>query len=141
MPSTPSAMNRAAKVANVSSSAGFVTSVGRIGPPRMEYRQRRARSSVRARPPDVTGVLQFGLARSTSTGRPIPGAPDIVAAGSTPAWTRRPDRTRPGDERTRPTVTLRARHTPLALPNSRDPRLHVAAVIITIHILGQAVLG
>ncbi len=26
---------------------------------------------------------------------------------------------------------------PLVLPNIRDPRLHVAAVVITIHVLGQ----
>ena len=30
---------------------------------------------------------------------------------------------------------------PLILPNIRDPRLHVAAVIITIHVLGQVALG
>ena len=30
---------------------------------------------------------------------------------------------------------------PLILPNVRDPRLHVAAVIITIHVLGQVALG
>ena len=30
---------------------------------------------------------------------------------------------------------------PLILPNLRDPRLHVAAVIITIHVLGQVALG
>ncbi|MGQ0850023.1 MAG: hypothetical protein ACT4OP_13115 [Actinomycetota bacterium] len=30
---------------------------------------------------------------------------------------------------------------PLVLPNVRDPRLHLAAVIITIHILGQTDLG
>ena len=30
---------------------------------------------------------------------------------------------------------------PLILPNIRDPRLHVASVVITIHILGQVVLG
>ena len=29
---------------------------------------------------------------------------------------------------------------PLILPNVRDPRLHVAAVIITIHVLGQVAL-
>ncbi len=39
------------------------------------------------------------------------------------------------------TLTLGASTYPLVLPNTRDPRLHVAAVIITIHILGQAVLG
>jgi Na+-translocating ferredoxin:NAD+ oxidoreductase RnfD subunit len=30
---------------------------------------------------------------------------------------------------------------PVILPNVRDPRLHVAAVIITIHVLGQVALG
>ena len=30
---------------------------------------------------------------------------------------------------------------PLVLPNVRDPRLHVAAVIISIHVLGQVALG
>jgi Na+-translocating ferredoxin:NAD+ oxidoreductase RnfD subunit len=30
---------------------------------------------------------------------------------------------------------------PLILPNVRDPRLHVAAVIITVHVLGQVGLG
>jgi Na+-translocating ferredoxin:NAD+ oxidoreductase RnfD subunit len=45
-----------------------------------------------------------------------------------------------------PTVTARtlsfgARSYPLVLPNVRDPRLHVAAVIITIHVLGQVGLG
>jgi Na+-translocating ferredoxin:NAD+ oxidoreductase RnfD subunit len=30
---------------------------------------------------------------------------------------------------------------PVILPNIRDPRLHVAAVIITIHVLGQVALG
>ena len=35
------------------------------------------------------------------------------------------------------TVTLADRSYPLILPSIRDPRLHVAAVIITIHVLGQ----
>jgi hypothetical protein len=35
------------------------------------------------------------------------------------------------------TLTLRGTSYPLVLPNARDPRLHVAAVIITIHVLGQ----
>jgi len=39
------------------------------------------------------------------------------------------------------TLTLGESSYPLILPNIRDPRLHVAAVIITIHILGQTVLG
>ena len=35
------------------------------------------------------------------------------------------------------TLTLGASTYPLFLPSIRDPRLHVAAVIITIHVLGQ----
>ena len=35
------------------------------------------------------------------------------------------------------TLTLSGTTYPLILPNTRDPRLHVAAVIITIHVLGQ----
>jgi Na+-translocating ferredoxin:NAD+ oxidoreductase RnfD subunit len=38
-------------------------------------------------------------------------------------------------------VTLGSRSYPLILPNVRDPRLHVAAVIISVHVLGQVVLG
>jgi len=34
-------------------------------------------------------------------------------------------------------LTLRGTAYPLILPNIKDPRLHVAAVIITIHVLGQ----
>ena len=39
------------------------------------------------------------------------------------------------------TLTFRGEAYPLVLPNLRDPRLHVAAVIITIHVLGQVGLG
>ena len=39
------------------------------------------------------------------------------------------------------TVTLGGATYPLVLPNLRDPRLHVAAVIITVHVLGQVALG
>ena len=39
------------------------------------------------------------------------------------------------------TLTLRGASYPLVLPSIRDPRLHVAAVIITIHVLGQVGLG
>lgn len=39
------------------------------------------------------------------------------------------------------TLTLGSASYPVVLPNIRDPRLHVAAVIITIHILGQVALG
>ena len=35
------------------------------------------------------------------------------------------------------TLTVGGATYPLILPNIRDPRLHVAAVIITIHVLGQ----
>ena len=35
------------------------------------------------------------------------------------------------------TLTLGGSTYPLILPNTRDPRLHVAAVIITVHVLGQ----
>src|SRR5262245_38649335 len=35
------------------------------------------------------------------------------------------------------TLTLRGATYPLVLPNVRDPRLHVASVIITVHLLGQ----
>ena len=35
------------------------------------------------------------------------------------------------------TLTLGGSAYPLVLPTIRDPRLHVAAVIITIHVLGQ----
>ncbi len=38
-------------------------------------------------------------------------------------------------------VTIGSGSYPLILPNIRDPRLHVAAVIITIHVLGQVGLG
>ena len=39
------------------------------------------------------------------------------------------------------TLTIGGTSYPLVLPNVRDPRLHVAAVIITIHVLGQVGLG
>ena len=38
-------------------------------------------------------------------------------------------------------LTLGRQSYPVVLPSLRDPRLHVAAVIITIHVLGQVVLG
>jgi hypothetical protein len=40
-----------------------------------------------------------------------------------------------------PTVRLGGTEYPVVLPNVRDPRLHVAAVIISIHVLGQVALG
>jgi Na+-translocating ferredoxin:NAD+ oxidoreductase RnfD subunit len=39
------------------------------------------------------------------------------------------------------TLVLGASTYPVVLPSTRDPRLHVAAVIITIHVLGQVALG
>jgi Na+-translocating ferredoxin:NAD+ oxidoreductase RnfD subunit len=39
------------------------------------------------------------------------------------------------------TLTIRGESYPLVLPSLRDPRLHVAAVIITVHALGQVGLG
>ena len=39
------------------------------------------------------------------------------------------------------TLTLGRRAYPVTLPNVRDPRLQVAAVIVTIHVLGQVALG
>lgn len=42
-----------------------------------------------------------------------------------------------GDDVTNRTLTLGHTTYPVTLPNIRDPRLHVAAVIITIHVLGQ----
>lgn len=38
-------------------------------------------------------------------------------------------------------LSLRGATYPVVLPNVRDPRLHVAAVIITIHVLGQIALA
>ena len=35
------------------------------------------------------------------------------------------------------TIAVGGASYPLVLPNIRDPRLHVAAVIITVHVLGQ----
>jgi hypothetical protein len=39
------------------------------------------------------------------------------------------------------TLTLGQGSYPLILPNIRDPRLHVAAVVISVHVLGQVGLG
>ena len=39
------------------------------------------------------------------------------------------------------TLTIAGGTYPLVLPSVRDPRLHVAAVIITVHVLGQVGLG
>jgi Na+-translocating ferredoxin:NAD+ oxidoreductase RnfD subunit len=39
------------------------------------------------------------------------------------------------------TITIGGTSYPLTLPSARDARLHVAAVIVTIHVLGQVTLG
>ena len=39
------------------------------------------------------------------------------------------------------TITFRGNSYPLVLPSTRDPRLHVAAVILSVHLLGQVGLG
>ncbi|HEY8864684.1 MAG TPA: hypothetical protein VIO37_11000 [Candidatus Dormibacteraeota bacterium] len=41
----------------------------------------------------------------------------------------------------RPTVRIRGREYPVILPSLRDARLHVAAVLLTLQVLGQTVLG
>src|SRR5436305_14929937 len=41
----------------------------------------------------------------------------------------------------RRTVSIRGREYPLLLPSIRDPRLHVAAVLMTLQVLGQTVLN
>ena len=41
---------------------------------------------------------------------------------------------------TTPTLELERRTYPVVLPRLSDPRLHVAAIIITIHVLGQTEL-
>src|SRR5919107_1591587 len=52
-----------------------------------------------------------------------------------------PDPRAPGGLMTARTLTVAGGTYPLVLPSIRDPRLHVAAVIITIHVLGQVGLG
>ncbi|HET7028357.1 MAG TPA: hypothetical protein VFI28_11755 [Candidatus Limnocylindrales bacterium] len=63
-----------------------------------------------------------------------PSPPAAVTLAVAPQAVRRPPA---------PSVLLRigARPVPVFLPSVRDPRLHVAAVIITIHVLGQVGLG
>src|SRR5262249_41887085 len=40
-----------------------------------------------------------------------------------------------------PAVTFRGRSYPVLLPSVRDPRLHLAAVIVSLQVLGQVALG
>src|SRR5499427_7792893 len=41
----------------------------------------------------------------------------------------------------RPVLTIRGTQYPVLLPTVRDPRLHLAAVIITLQVLGQTAFG
>ena len=41
----------------------------------------------------------------------------------------------------RPVLTIRGTQYPVLLPTFRDPRLHLAAVIITLQVLGQTAFG
>jgi hypothetical protein len=43
-------------------------------------------------------------------------------------------------EKTQPAVRFGSRRIPVVLPSLRDPRLHLASVIMTVHVLGQTVL-
>ena len=65
------------------------------------------------------------------------GAPRCPASSALPC--RRNARTTPA--MTARTLTVGGGTYPLVLPNIRDPRLHVASVIITIHVLGQVGAG
>ena len=41
----------------------------------------------------------------------------------------------------RPSLTIRGTRYPVLLPTVRDPRLHLAAVIVTLQVLGQTAFG
>ncbi|HZK72551.1 MAG TPA: hypothetical protein VFD88_00935 [Clostridia bacterium] len=57
---------------------------------------------------------------------------------SIPVDSRQPPAT---DGKKRRTVRIRGREYPVVLPSIRDPRMHVAAVLLTLQVLGQTVLG
>jgi hypothetical protein len=69
----------------------------------------------------------------------------VVRCDRAPArLTNRPDETIPLPAMTTAalrTLRLGQKDYPVVLPNVRDPRLHLAAVIISIHVLGQTALG
>jgi hypothetical protein len=69
-------------------------------------------------------------ARSATTAGPTP-----IAQGSTPPG---PDRAKAAGPRT---LRIGGRSYPVVLPSIRDPRLHLAPVIISIHLLGQVALA
>src|SRR6185436_3213886 len=60
-----------------------------------------------------------------------------AATPATPAATPATPAPRPAPR----TLTIGGTAYPVFLPSIRDPRLHVAAVIITVHVLGQVGLG
>ena len=64
---------------------------------------------------------------TTSPGAAPATAPATAPAPAPAAGTRRPARS----------LTFRGASYPVVLPSLRDPRLHVAAVIISVHVLGQ----
>src|SRR6185503_17382045 len=68
-------------------------------------------------------------ARSVTDAPAAPGAAPGPAAPEPPA--------KPAGR----TVRIFGRSYPFVAPNIRDPRLHLAAVIISIHVLGQIGLG
>src|SRR3954466_7981955 len=134
IPSMPSATKRAATFAKVSSSAGFVTSVGGMNPPR--------RVSMRPEVADSpTGAAKSHSRLTVEDARRDHFGGHLISSPLDRPATPGPIGPRSGDAVTSRTLTLGASTYPLVLPNSRDPRLHVAAVIITIHVLGQTVLG
>ena len=49
--------------------------------------------------------------------------------------------TAPAVARPRPHVTLRGEEIPVVLPSRRDPRFKLSSVVITLHVLGQTLLG
>jgi Na+-translocating ferredoxin:NAD+ oxidoreductase RnfD subunit len=49
--------------------------------------------------------------------------------------------TAPAVARPRPHVTLRGEDIPVVLPSRRDPRFKLSSVVITLHVLGQTLLG
>jgi len=69
--------------------------------------------------------------------------PSVVAATTEPrtAPPLRPARRGASSRPAGPRIVLGTRTIPVVLPNRRDPRLKLSAVIITLQVLGQTVLG
>src|SRR3974390_2118479 len=61
-------------------------------------------------------------------------SPEVVVPAPAPAAER------PAPARPRRSVHIRGREYPVLLPSLRDGRLHVAAVLLTLQVLGQTVL-